>query len=126
MSQHLPYIKSQLENCEEIDDLFELKKGDIVKYITLVKGSEFFYDGGEYIRMIDNAVCIKCGNKIEQVAISYLTKTGSHLYDSRFFVENVDNECITSKGIIEYEKIIKSQQRIIEVLTRKNKELENR
>ena len=124
MSQDLLYIKTQLENCEEIDDLFELKKGDNVKYITLVNGSEFFYDGGEYIRMLDNVVCIKCVNKIEKVIISYLTKEGKQLYNSRFFVE--DNECITSKGIIEYEKIIKSQQRIIEVLTRKNKELENR
>ena len=26
MSQDLNYIKKQLENCEEIDDLFELKK----------------------------------------------------------------------------------------------------
>lgn len=122
MSQDLPYIKSQLENCEEIDDLFELKKGDIVKYITLDKGSEFFYNGGEYIRMIDNAVCIKCENKIVKVTISYLTKEGKQLYNSRFFVEN--NECLTNKEIIEYEKIIKNQQRIIEVLTKKNKELE--
>ena len=31
MSQDLSYIKSELENCEEIEDIFELKRGDIVK-----------------------------------------------------------------------------------------------
>ena len=122
MSQDLSYIKSELENCEEIEDIFELKKGDIIKYITLDKGSEFFYDGGEYIRMIDNAVCIQCGNKIENVTISYFNKEGEPLYNSRFFV--VTNDCIDKKQIIEYEKIIKNQQKIIEILTKKNKALE--
>lgn len=122
MSQDLSYIKKELENCEEIEDLFELKKGDIVKYITLDKGSEFFYDGGEYIKMIDNAVCIRCNKKIEKVTISYFNKEGKSLYNSRFFV--VTSECISKKDVIEYEKIIKNQQKIIEILTKKNKELE--
>tara|TARA_B100000767_G_C19530447_1_gene436339 strand:- start:144 stop:530 length:387 start_codon:yes stop_codon:yes gene_type:complete len=122
MSQDLSYIKGELENCEEIEDIFELKRGDIVKYITLVKGSEFFYDGGEYIRMVDNAVCIKCGSKMENITISYLNKEGNTLYNSRFFV--VVDECIDKKDIIEYEKIIKNQQKIIEILTKKNKALE--
>jgi hypothetical protein len=124
MSQDLNYIKKQLENCEEIDDLFELKKGDKVKYITIVKGSEFFYDGGDYVRMIDNAVCVKCGKKIENVTISYYTKEGKSLYNSRFFLEKKD--CLSPKVVEEYEKIIKNQQKIIEVLTIKNKELERR
>ena len=124
MSQDLKYIKKELENCEEIEDLFELKKGDIVKYITLDKGSEFFYDGGKYIRMIDNAVCITCGKKTENVTISYFNKKGEPLYNSRFFV--VINECLDKKDIIEYEKIIKNQQKIIEILTKKNKALEKR
>jgi hypothetical protein len=122
MSQDLSYIKKELENCEEIEDLFELKKGDIVKYITLDKGSEFFYDGGEYIKMIDNAVCIRCNKKMEKVTISYFNKVGKSLYNSRFFV--VTSECISKKDVIEYEKIIKNQQKIIEILTKKNKELE--
>ena len=122
MSQDLTYIKKELENCEEIEDLFELKKGDIVKYITLDKGSEFFYDGGEYIKMIDNAVCIMCNKKMEKVTISYFNKEGKSLYNSRFFV--VTSECISKKDVIEYEKIIKNQQKIIEILTKKNKELE--
>ena len=121
MSQDLSYIKGELENCEEIEDIFELKKGDILKYITLDKGSEFFYDGGEYVRMIDNAVCIQCGNKTENVTISYFNKEGDILYNSRFFVTK---GCIDKKQIIEYEKIIKNQQKIIEILTKKNKALE--
>tara|TARA_Y100001935_G_scaffold255363_2_gene267964 strand:- start:5425 stop:5820 length:396 start_codon:yes stop_codon:yes gene_type:complete len=122
MSQDLSYIKKELENCEEIEDLFELKKGDIVKYITLNEGSEFFYDGGNYIRMIDNAVCIQCGKTIKNVTINYFNKEGEPLYKSRFFLQV--KECIGEKEIIEYEKIIKNQQKIIEVLTKKNKALE--
>tara|TARA_B100000214_G_scaffold375479_1_gene362043 strand:- start:3053 stop:3448 length:396 start_codon:yes stop_codon:yes gene_type:complete len=122
MSQDLKYIKKKLENCEEIEDLFELKRGDRVKYITLDKGSEFFYDGGEYIRMIDNALCIQCGNQNKNVTISYFNKDGGTLYNTRFFVET--KECITKKETDEFEKIIKNQQKIIEVLTKKNKVLE--
>lgn len=124
MSQDLEYIKGVLENCEEVDDPFELKKGDIVKYITLVKGSEFFYDGGEYIRMLDNTVCIKSGNKNENVTITFFSKEGKKLYNTRFFV--LKNECITKKEKNEYEKIIKNQQKIIEVLTKENKILEKK
>lgn len=124
MSQDLEYIKGVLENCEEVDDPFELKKGDIVKYITLVKGSEFFYDGGEYIRMLDNTVCIKSGNKNENVTITFFSKEGKKLYNTRFFV--LKTECITKKEKNEYEKIIKNQQKIIEVLTKENKTLEKR
>ena len=121
MSQDLSYIKKELENCEEIEDLFELKKGDIVKYITLNEGSEFFYDGGKYIRMSDNAVCIMCGKKPKNVTICYFNKEGDPLYNSRFFV--VNKECFNKKEIIEYEKVIKNQQKIIEVLTKENKAL---
>ena len=124
MSQDLEYIKGVLENCEEVDDPFELKKGDIVKYITLVKGSEFFYDGGEYIRMLDNMVCIKSGNKNENVTITFFSKEGKKLYNTRFFV--LKNECTTKKEKNEYEKIIKNQQKIIEVLTKENKLLKKR
>jgi len=124
MSQDLEYIKGVLENCEEVDDPFELKKGDIVKYITLVKGSEFFYDGGEYIRMLDNTVCIKSGKKNENVTITFFSKEGKKLYNTRFFV--LKNECMTKKEKNEYEKIIKNQQKIIEVLTKENKILEKR
>lgn len=125
MSQDLSYIKKELANCEEIEDLFELKKGDKLKYITLEKGSEFFYNGGQYIRMIDNAICIKCGNKIEKITITYFNKEGKSLYNSRFFIEK-DQVCISKKTVDEYEKIIKAQQKIIEVLTQKNKVLEER
>ena len=124
MSQDLSYIKGELECCEEIEDIFELKKGDNVKYITLDNGSEFFYDGGEYIRMIDNAVCIKdINNKVINVTISYLNKKGEILYNTRFFVVTKE-EYMNKKDIVEYKKIIKTQQKINEKLTKKNNILE--
>ena len=74
MSQDLSYIKKELENCEEIEDPFALKIGDTVNYITLVNGSEFFYSGGKYLKMIDNAVCINYKGKEENIMISYFNK----------------------------------------------------
>ena len=43
MSQDIQFIKKILSTCEEIDSIFDIKKGDIVRYITIDDGSEFFY-----------------------------------------------------------------------------------
>ena len=54
MSQDIQFIKKILSTCEEIDSIFDIKKGDIVRYITIDDGSEFFYEGGKYLKMLDN------------------------------------------------------------------------
>ena len=63
-------------------------------------------------------------NKNENVTITFFSKEGKKLYNTRFFV--LKNECTTKKEKNEYEKIIKNQQKIIEVLTKENKILEKR
>ena len=73
---------------------------------------------------MDNIVCIKSGNKNENVTITFFSKEGKKLYNTRFFV--LKNKCTTKKEKNEYEKIIKNQQKIIEVLTKENKILEKR
>ena len=52
--------------------------------------------------MLDNTVCIKSGNKNENVTITFFSKEGKKLYNTRFFV--LKNECITKKEKNEYEK----------------------
>ena len=118
MSQDIEYIKSILSSCEEIDDPFILKPGDIIKYITVTKGSEYFYEGGEYIRMGDNKIIIKEDKKNNGVPIEILSPEGDILYRSRFFVL-IDNKD-KGKTEEEYLKVIKTQQNIIEKLIKEN------
>ena len=87
MSQDLEYIKSILKNCEEVESPFDIKKGNIVRYITINNGSEFFYDGGKYIKMLDNKVLIQDVNKIYKVPISIINREGDILYNTRFFID---------------------------------------
>lgn len=122
MSQDIEYIKKELKKCEEVDSPFDIKRGDKVKYITLKNGSEFFYDGGIYLKMLDNKVSLKEENSTKTVPISIIDKSGEILYQTRFFIE-CGEKCY-NKNKEEYEKIIKTQQRIIETLIKKNKELE--
>ena len=122
MSQDLSYIKNILNNCEEVESPFEMKKGDIVRYITIETGSEFFYDGGIYLNMYDNKISVKGEDGVKNVPITILNSDGDILYKTRFFVEC--GEKCKEKTKKEYEKIIKNQQRIIDVLIKKNKDLE--
>lgn len=122
MSQDLSYIKNILKNCEEVESPFEIKRGDVVRYITIQNGSEFFYDGGIYLNMSDNKISVKGGDGVKKVPITILNSDGDILYKTRFFVEC--GEKCQEKTKKEYEKIIKNQQRIIDVLIKKNKDLE--
>lgn len=124
MSQDLKYIKNILKKCEEVDSPFEIKKGDIVRYITIKNGAEFFFDGGEYQNMYDNKISLNESGRIKKIPINILNNDGEILYSTRFFVE-CDEKC-QEKTKKEYEKIIKNQQRIIDILIQKNKELENK
>ena len=87
MSQDIDYIKKEIRKCEEVISPFDLKKGDIVRYITLDNGVEYFYDGGEYIGMSENRIQLKGKN----VPIVFMNNEGEVLYRTRFFVKN-DNE----------------------------------
>tara|TARA_Y100000817_G_C16720816_1_gene483546 strand:+ start:66 stop:458 length:393 start_codon:yes stop_codon:yes gene_type:complete len=119
MSQDIKYIKEQIKSCEEIDSVYELNKGDIVKYITIKDGMEYFYTGGRYLRMIDNGIKLETETGVDAVPITIINKDGKVLYRTRFFVE--------SKNImdldIKYEGIIKNQQNIINYLTKEVKRL---
>ena len=120
MSQDLTYIRNKLKTCEEVDSPFDIKIGQIVRYITLKNGEEYFFDGGEYVKMTDNKIVLKVNSKYEYVQLIHHNKNGYTVYRTRLFVEkNVDmngggSSSCSKKDAIEYEKIIKTQQDIIE------------
>tara|TARA_B100001094_G_scaffold68899_2_gene65281 strand:+ start:3751 stop:4134 length:384 start_codon:yes stop_codon:yes gene_type:complete len=110
MSQNIKYIKEQIKDCEEVNSPYDIKIGQIVKYITQQDGSEYFYPGGKYIRMGDNKIILKTG----AVPLTFTDRDGKVIYKTRLFVINdKDEEC---KNKDEFEKIIHTQQQIIEKL----------
>ena len=112
MSQDLSFIKKELRSCEEVESPYDIKKNDIVKYITLKNDSEFFYTGGKYVKMGDNQIILKSGGSTKYVPLQVKEEDGTVLYRTRLFVEN--KEACNEKQKEEYEKIIHTQQQIIE------------
>ena len=119
MSQDLTEIKKQLKNCEEVDTIYDIKIGQHVKYVTIKNGDEYFYEGGPYVKMGDNKIILKVGAKYEHISLIHHNKDGYNVYRTRLFV--VDPKKIMTGGGTEkdssskeYEKIIKTQQNIIE------------
>ena len=115
MSQNISYIRQQLKEYEEVDSPFEIQKGDSVKYITIQDEDEYFYDGGLYERMGDNKIVLMNDKKVIYIPLIYRNVNGEILYKTRLFVKTC-NVCNT-KSSTEYEKIIQTQQNIIEKMT---------
>ena len=88
MSQDLGYIKKQLEGCEEVDSIYDIKIGQIVKYITIKNNEEYFFDGGNYVKMGDNKIVLKIGSKYEYVPLIHYNKGGYTVYRTRLFVKD--------------------------------------
>ena len=116
MSQDLSYIKGEIKNCEEVDSPYDIKIGQTVKYITIKNGDEYFFDGGIYVKMGDNNITLKVDSKDEKVQLVHYNKDGFIVYRTRLFVENMKGggTICSNKDSKEYEKIIKTQQQIIE------------
>ena len=117
MSQDIAYIKQELKVCSEVESPYDIKKGQTVKYITLTEGDEYFHEGGTYTHMGDNKIFLKKDTKTIIVPLIYQDKGGFTVYRTRLFV--VDDKMkgggkCDSKEASEYEKIIQTQQKIIE------------
>ena len=118
MSQDISYIKRELKECEEVDSPYDIKIGQHVKYITLTDGDEYFHEGGIYTKMGDNKIFLKNGTKTITVHLIYHEKGGYIVYRTRLFVvvqtKMEGGEKCSRKDSQEYEKIIQTQQTIIE------------
>tara|TARA_B100000745_G_C19792216_1_gene260190 strand:+ start:108 stop:476 length:369 start_codon:yes stop_codon:yes gene_type:complete len=120
--QDIQQIKKELKNCEEIDITYTLHPKCYLKYITIKDNNEYFYTGGYFFKYGFDKIILKKDKKIWSVPTVYKDKDGNILYTSRFFLKNDEiEECEKDKK--EYEKIIQTQQHIIEKLTQRIKEL---
>lgn len=120
MSQDLTYIRKELEGFCEIDSPYEIKKGEILKLITIEKGDEFFYSG-KYIRMLNNQVVIDNNGSNKYIKLKIFNKSGEILYKTRLFILDDDIcDTISETEKKEYEDVIKTQQKIIEKMSQQN------
>ena len=76
--------------------------------------SEFFYEGGIYTKMGNNNILLKNGSKNTYVKLNFYKDNGYILYKTRLFIEKEEEKECEGKKKEEYEKIIHTQQQIIE------------
>tara|TARA_Y100000817_G_scaffold239047_1_gene191019 strand:- start:13441 stop:13842 length:402 start_codon:yes stop_codon:yes gene_type:complete len=124
MSQDIKHIREQLKSCEEVDSPYDIRIGQHVKYITLENDSEFFYEGGIYTKMGNNNILLKNGSKNTYVKLNFYKDNGYILYKTRLFIEKEEEKECEGKKKEEYEKIIHTQQQIIEKMNLQMKKQE--
>lgn len=109
MTQNLTTIKKELKNCEEINTIYDLTINDNIKFITLKGNEEYFYKG-IYTKMGNNKIFVNTDGSIKPFKLKHQNSDGSTFYKTRIFIEKTKCE----KNNEEYQKIINTQQMIIE------------
>lgn len=119
MIQDIDKIKKEIKNHIEIDILFPLKPGTIVKYITLKNNEESFYIGGLFVRKGNEKIFLSQSGKTWAVPTKIRDNNNFVLYNSRFFIDknNLKKTEIIKKDDKELEKIVESQQQVINKMT---------
>ena len=115
--QDIKEIKKELNGFTEIELPYKLNPNCLIKYITLKDNNEFFFTGGNFLKMGFDKMILKKDKKIIPVPTVYKDKCGEVLYRTRFFLLEEENECLKDKK--ELEKVIATQQDIIEKMTLK-------
>ena len=123
MIKDITVIKKHLKGCSEVDINYPFKNGCIVKYITLKNNEESFFLGGKFIRMRNGSILLENGGRQWSVPLKMVDNQGDTIYKSRFFIENESENLSCEKDKQELEKIIKTQQHIINKMTEKIEEL---
>jgi len=115
--QDISEIKKELLFFEEIELPYQLNPNCSIKYITLKDNEEFFFTGGHFVKMGFDKMILKKDKKITSVPTVYKNPCGEILYRTRFFLLEEEKECLKDKK--ELEKMIQTQQDIIEKMTLK-------
>lgn len=122
MIQDIEKIKKELNNHIEIDITFPILPGTFVKYITLNNDDEeSFYLGGEYVKKGYEKIFLRLGKKTWAIQSNIRDNQNYIRYSSRFFIHKDNLKEKKQEKIIEqkeYDKIIKSQQKVIDKLSK--------
>lgn len=121
MIQNIETIKKELKNHIEIDITYPIVPGTIVKYITLNgDDAESFYLGGEFVKKGYEKIFLRKGNLTWAVKTKYRDDENYTFYNSRFFIneDKIKEKKEKQNEEKDYEKIIKSQQHVIDKLSK--------
>jgi hypothetical protein len=118
MIKDIKIIKEHLKGCAEIEIPYPFEKEVHIKYITMKDGEESFYLGGKYKALLNEKILLCNSGKTWAVPINMKNKDGDIIYKTRFFVDKDFNKDKDSDEVIELKSIIKSQQDIIDKMTK--------
>ena len=123
MSKHytkdITLIKKLIKDYVEIDNIFDIKIGEHLYYMTLIDDQEFFNKDGGYLEYIGNESILlsnNCGYSWK-VNTTKKDKYGNILYKSRIFIKHKIDDKYDNYNKKELISIINSQQMVIKKLT---------
>ena len=123
MSKHytkdITLIKKLIKDYVEIDNIFDIKIGEHLYYMTLIYDQEFFNKDGGYLENIGNESILlsnNCGYSWK-VNTTKKDKYGNILYKSRIFIKDKIDDKYDNYNKKELISIINSQQMVIKKLT---------
>jgi hypothetical protein len=118
MIKDIKVIKEHLKGCSEIEIPYPFKNDVHIKYITMKEGEESFYPGGKYVKLLNGKILLCNNGKSWSVPINIKNKEGDIVYKTRFFVVSSFEKDKESTEVTELKSIIKSQQDIIEKISK--------
>jgi hypothetical protein len=125
MTTDINQIRISLKNCEEISLPYKFTPKCWIKYITLKNDDEYFYEGGEFIRMGDHKLFINEKGRSKCVPTCIRSDDGEIMYKSRFFIDTKKQPtCEKDKKYLL--NTIDSQQMVIKQSSEQIKLLETR
>jgi len=117
MIKDIKTIREELNGFDEVEMPFDFKIGTRIKYITVLDNVESFYTGGNYVRMVNEKIVLSNGGPDWRVPTVLRDNNCKIIYNSRFFIPNLEEEVLSEKTQKHYEKIIETQQRVIDKMT---------
>jgi hypothetical protein len=111
-------IRKILKDYVEVELPYDFKKGEDIKYITLDNTqTEFFFNGGEYVKSGNELIYLQNGPINWSIKTKLRDDENNIYYTSRIYVRDIIEET-HSTDIIMLQKTIKAQQMVIEKMTK--------
>ena len=115
MLKDINKIKKELHGYEEVELPFDFPIGTHIKYITLIDDEEAFFTGGTYVKLGMDRIYLTTGGPSWSIPIKIRDDDSNVKYTSRFFAPKYEKTI--SKDIQHLQKIIESQQSVIDKMT---------